>query len=184
MITSREQPKHSVAVFAGGCFWCTEAIFRMLKGVISVVPGYCGGDKKDATYDKVSAGQSGHAEAVKIEYDSQVISYQSLLTVFFATHDPTTLNRQGADIGTQYRSAIFYENDNDKNEALSFIDNINNSHMKGKKIVTEVVPLETFYEAENYHRDYYERNKSAPYCELVINPKLEKVQKDFANLLK
>lgn len=175
--------KNETAIFGGGCFWCTEAVFKMLKGVNSVLPGYSGGKTKYPTYAEVSMGDTGHAECIKIEYDSNLITYRDLLTVFFGSHDPTTLNKQGADVGTQYRSVIFYTTDEQKKTADEFIKEINDSNKSGKKIVTEVVPLVAFFDAENYHRDYYERNKDQPYCEVVINPKLEKVLKEFANLL-
>ena len=170
-------------ILGGGCFWCVEAVFKMLKGIISVSPGYAGGVKENPTYDEVSSGTTGHAEVAKIEYDPDIIFYNDLLTVFFASHDPTTLNRQGNDIGPQYRSIIFYSDDGQKNEAEEFIKNLNNSSKEGAPVVTEVRPLEKFYEAENYHKNYYENHKEAPYCQIVINPKLEKVKKEFAALL-
>lgn len=176
--------KNEVAVFGGGCFWCTEAVFKMLKGVSSVLPGYSGGTTKNPTYEEVSGGNTGYAECTKVEFNPEEISYRDLLTVFFGSHDPTTLNQQGNDFGTQYRSVIFYTTPEQKETAESFIKEINASNKDGKPVVTEVVPLTEFYVAENYHKDYYERNKDAPYCELVINPKLEKVVKNFANLLK
>jgi len=172
------------AVFGGGCFWCTEAIFNELKGVISVLPGYAGGSAKNPTYAQICTGETGHAEVIKIEFDPTVIKYQDLLTVFFATHDPSTLNRQGNDIGTQYRSIILYTNKEQKSQAEAFIKGLNNSNPQGKPIVTEIEPLTQFYGAEDYHKRYYENNKSQPYCELIINPKLEKVQKQFEQLLK
>ena len=171
-----------IIVFGGGCFWCTEAIFKMLKGVISVLPGYAGGTVENPTYEQVCGGNTGHAESVQIEYDSSV-SLLSLLTVFFGSHDPTTRNQQGADIGTQYRSVIFYTNPEQKVEIEKFIQEINNSNSLGKSIVTEVEPLKKFWVAENYHQDYFAQNKENPYCEIVINPKLEKVQKEFADLI-
>lgn len=171
-------------VFGGGCFWCTEAVFKKLKGVISVVSGYAGGTVDNPTYEQVSAGNTGHAEVVQIEYNPQEIELKKLLVVFFATHDPTTLNRQGADVGTQYRSAIFFTNSTQKEIVDSFIDEINNSANGGNKVVTEVKPLNSFYKAENYHQNYFENNPGNPYCAVVINPKLEKVQKQFADLLK
>ena len=174
--------KTETIVFAGGCFWCTEAVFKMLKGIVSALPGYAGGAAEDATYAKVSTGKTAHAEAAQIEYDPSQISFHDLLTVFFATHDPTTINRQGADIGPQYRSVIFYTTPEQKAESEKFIANLN-SKSEGARIVTEVKPLDKFYEAENYHKDYYATHKGAPYCEIVINPKLEKVQKNFAELL-
>ncbi|MBU6501044.1 MAG: peptide-methionine (S)-S-oxide reductase MsrA [Patescibacteria group bacterium] len=169
------------AVFAGGCFWCTEAVFEELKGVVSVMPGYTGGTTKNPTYEQVCTGRTGHAEAIKIEYNPEKISYSDLLTVFFATHDPTTLNRQGADTGTQYRSAIFYATDEQKKSAEAFIKELNKS---GPKVVTEIVPLGDFYDAEDYHRQYYKNNTSAPYCQIVINPKMDKLKEKFHELLK
>lgn len=173
-----------LAVFGGGCFWCTEAVFKMLKGVSGVLPGYAGGLTKNPTYDEVSSGTTGHAECIQIEFNPEEIRYEDLLTVFFGSHDPTTVNRQGNDIGTQYRSVIFYTTPKQEEIARNFIKDLNDSSKEGKPIVTELQSLEEFYVAENYHKDYYERNKEAPYCEIVINPKLEKVVKNFGNLLK
>lgn len=175
--------KKEIAVFGGGCFWCTEAVFKMLKGVSSVLPGYTGGMTKNPTYEQISGGNTGHAEVIRIEYDPEIVSYEKLLTVFFGSHDPTTRNRQGNDVGTQYRSAIFTSTTDQKVTAEKFIQDINASNSMGNPIVTEVVPLGEFYEAENYHQDYFARNPGNPYCELVINPKLEKVLKNFADLL-
>ena len=172
-----------VAVLGGGCFWCTEAVFEMLKGVKSVTSGYAGGTGTP-TYESVSTGKTGHAEVIKIEYDPTIISFEDLLTVFFATHDPTTLNRQGNDIGTQYRSTILYSEEEQKEVAEKFIDGINHSTTLGRPVTTEIKPLGEFYSAEEYHLNYYQNNKEAPYCQLVINPKLEKVQQKFAELLK
>lgn len=165
------------AVFGGGCFWCTEVVFKMLRGVSKVLPGYAGGTKEDATYDKVSSGKTGHAEATLVEYDPKQIAYKDLLTVFFASHDPTTVNRQGSDVGPQYRSVIFYTTEEQKNEAKAFAKEIDGA-------VTEVAPLIEFFEAENYHRDYFAAHPDQAYCQIIINPKLEKIQKEFANLLK
>lgn len=173
-----------VAIFGGGCFWCTEAIFKMLKGVVSVIPGYAGGTKTNPTYAEVSSGGTGHAEVTRVEYDPSQISFRTLLTVFFATHDPTTLNRQGNDVGTQYRSIILYTTSMQEEEAEKFIHEIDASTKEGNPVVTEVKPLAEFYEAENYHRDYFARHPNKTYCELVISPKVEKVQKEFAELLK
>jgi peptide-methionine (S)-S-oxide reductase len=173
--------KTQVAVFGGGCFWCTEAVFEGLKGVVSVKPGYAGGTMKNPTYENVKTGKTGHAEVIKIEYDPESISYNDLLAVFFATHDPTTLNRQGADVGTQYRSAVFYTTEEQKKEAEMFIKKLNESE---PKVVTEVRLLDAFHEAEEYHRKYYLNNTSAPYCQVVINPKMEKLKKRFHGLLK
>jgi len=170
-------------VFGGGCFWCTEAVFKMIKGVSSVLPGYSGGKNPNPTYEQICSGNTGHAEVVKIEYNPKLVKFRDLLTIFFGSHDSTTLNRQGNDIGTQYRSVIFYTTEKQKKESEDFIKEINSSNKIGRPIVTEVKPLDKFYEAENYHKDYFKRNQSNPYCEIVINPKLEKVQKMYANLL-
>lgn len=175
--------KNEIAVFGGGCFWCTEAVFKMLKGVKSVTSGYAGGTKKNPTYEEVLSGATGHVEVIKIEYVPSLVTFKTLLTVFFGSHDPTTLNRQGADVGTQYRSAIFYTTENQKNDAEKFIKNINETSKEGRPIVTEVVPLANFYPAEGHHQNYYENNQNAGYCQIVINPKLEKVKKKFAKLL-
>jgi peptide-methionine (S)-S-oxide reductase len=176
-------PALSTAVFANGCFWCTEAVFQSLKGVKSVTPGYTGGKLADPTYEQVCEMDTGHAEAIRIEYDSAAISYDDLLAVFFNTHDPTTLNRQGNDVGTQYRSAIFYADSEQERKASALISELNASKAYDKPVVTEVASLGEFYPAEDYHRNYYENNKTQPYCQLVIAPKLEKLQKRFAKLL-
>lgn len=170
-----------VAVFGGGCFWCTEAVFESLRGVTEVLPGYSGGEKPNPTYEEVCGGDTGHAEVTRVEYDPDEIDYNDLLTVFFAAHDPTTLNRQGNDIGTQYRSVIFYANENQKEKAVEFVNNLK---ADGVKAVTEIEPLKEFYVAEDYHKKYYESHKDQPYCQVVINPKLEKIQKQFSQLLK
>ena len=156
----------------------------MLNGVKSVISGYSGGETKDPTYEQVSVGNTGYAESLKIEYDPNIISYDDLLAVFFNTHDPTTLNRQGNDVGTQYRSAIFYADDEQKTKAESLIRELNDSHAYDKPVVTEVTPLAEFRQAEHYHHDYYKNNPTQPYCQLIIAPKLEKMQKRFAKLLK
>jgi peptide-methionine (S)-S-oxide reductase len=170
-------------VIGGGCFWCTEAVFKMLKGVLSVDPGYAGGSKREPTYEEVSTGTTGHAEVVEIVYDPEIISFKNILTVFFATHDPTTLDRQGNDVGKQYRSVILYTTDKQKNEIEDFIKDLNASSKEGKEIVTEVKPLEKFYSSEKYHKDYYANHKGDSYCQVIINPKLEKVKEKFAELL-
>ena len=175
---------HEVAVFGGGCFWCTEAVFDELNGAISVMPGYAGGSLKNPTYDDVCGGRTGHAEAIRIEFDPSAISYRDLLTVFFATHDPTTLNRQGNDMGTQYRSIVLYASEEQKKHAEGLIQELNDSSVFGKPVVTEVKPLGEFYEAEDYHRKYYANNSYQPYCQLIISPKLQKLHKQFADLLK
>ena len=171
-------------VFGGGCFWCTEAVFKMLKGVISVLPGYAGGEKDNPSYYEVAGGSTGYAEVVEIVYDSSIVHFRDLLTVFFASHDGTSLNKQGNDTGTQYRSVVFYTIEKQKIEIEKFIEEINNSNFGGDKIVTEVSPLVKFYKAEDYHLDFYEKNKNNSYCQIIINPKLEKVQEHFAKLLK
>ena len=181
--------KNEVAIFGGGCFWCTEAVYKILRGIESVVPGYAGGPSTGSgykpTYEEVSTGTTGHAEVIKIEYDPEQISYRDLLTIFFATHDPTQLNRQGNDVGTQYRSIILHANNQQKEAAEKFIEELELASTDGGHIVTEVKPLTQFYEAEDYHHDYYAKNKSKnPYCQIVINPKLKKVQEKFAEMLK
>jgi peptide-methionine (S)-S-oxide reductase len=170
------------AVFANGCFWCTEAIYKRLKGIISVKPGYSGGHKDNPTYHEVSSGMTGHAEAIQIEYDPSIIDYEKIITIFFHTHDPTTLNRQGADTGTQYRSAIFYMNDTQKEIA----DRVKKqeAHAFKDPIVTEIVPFKKFYEAEDYHHDYYDSNRMQPYCTFVIDPKVQKLLKEYRDEVK
>ncbi|MEK7124491.1 MAG: peptide-methionine (S)-S-oxide reductase MsrA [Patescibacteria group bacterium] len=177
-------PKIETIVFGGGCFWCTEAVFKMLKGIIAVEPGYAGGNKKNPTYEEVSSESTGHAETIKVEYNPDIISFKDLLAVFFATHNSTTKNRQGDDVGEQYRSIILYTNEEQKEESEKFIKELNNSSPDGPSIVTEVKKLDVFYPAENYHKNYYQRNEQQPYCQIVINPKLKKVQERFAQLLK
>lgn len=172
-----------VAIFGGGCFWCTEAVFKMLKGVISVEPGYIGGQTVDPTYEEVCTGSTGHAEAIRIEYDPELIAYRDLMTVFFGSHDATQLNRQGNDVGTQYRSSIFPTTPEQERQAHDFIEMLNMSSEGGEPIVTTVEPDQQFYPAEGYHKDYYARNSGAGYCQVVIAPKLEKVQKEYAELL-
>jgi len=172
------------AVFAGGCFWCTEAIYKRLRGVVSVTPGYAGGETENPTYEEVSSGTTGHAEAIQIEYDSNVIAYEKLLAIFFHTHDPTTLNQQGADVGTQYRSAIFYADANEQEIAERVVQEITDEKIYPDKIVTEIIPFTKFYPAEDYHRDYYDRNQSQGYCSIVIGPKIAKLLKEYTNDMK
>jgi len=172
------------AVLANGCFWCSEAVFSGLKGVKGVVPGYTGGTIGTPSYEEVSSGNTGHAEAIKIDFDPTEISYSDLLTVFFYTHDPTTPGRQGNDIGTQYRSAIFYATPTQRQEAQKFIQDLDEHKAYEKPIVTELQLLKEFYAAEDYHKNYYSTHSDAPYCELVIAPKIEKLQKRFSQLLK
>ena len=176
--------KQDTASFASGCFWCTEAIFQELKGVISVESGYTGGHVKNPSYREVTNETTGHAEAVRIVYDKDVISYHELLEVFFMTHDPTTLNRQGADVGTQYRSAIFYYNYEQKQAAEKIILDLDKAGIWEDPIVTEVNPATAFYLAEDYHQDYFNNNRTAAYCNFVIVPKLEKFRKVFKDKLK
>jgi peptide-methionine (S)-S-oxide reductase len=164
---------------AGGCFWCTEAVFKSIKGVSEVVPGYIGGDLPNPTYEQICSGETGHAEAVKVVYDESILPLSDLLEIFFATHDPTTLNRQGNDVGTQYRSAIFFTNKEQENASHEAIKEAQKSF--SQHIVTDVVPASEFYQAEEYHRDYYFAHSNQPYCMIVISPKLEKLQKDFAD---
>ncbi|HWO07032.1 MAG TPA: peptide-methionine (S)-S-oxide reductase MsrA [Candidatus Paceibacterota bacterium] len=171
------------AVFGGGCFWCTEAVFQMLKGVSKVEPGYAGGKMESPSYERVSEGNTGHAEVIRVTYDPSVITYEDLLTVFFGSHDPTTLNRQGNDIGEQYRSIILYASDEEKAAAEKMVADVQQSLTDGTRVVTQVIPLEMFYPAEDYHKNYYKTNTSAPYCQLIIEPKLEKVRKRFAELV-
>jgi peptide-methionine (S)-S-oxide reductase len=173
-----------MAVFGGGCFWCTEAVFKMLTGVESVTSGYSGGHTENPTYQEVSSGTTGHAEAVEIVFDPSKVSYNDLLTIFFSTHDATQLNRQGNDIGTQYRSVVFYTTDEQKQQAESFISELEASSKEGDPIVTEVVPFTKFYPAEDYHQNYYAQNQNQGYCQVIIAPKLQKVQEKFAELLK
>ena len=172
-----------VAIFGGGCFWCTEAVFKMLKGVSRVEPGYAGGTSPNPTYEQVSSGTSGHAEVIRIEYDPAVVPYRTLLTVFFGSHDATQLNRQGNDIGTEYRSAVFPTTPEQKAEAETFIRELEESATEGDPIVTTIQEGATFYPAEDYHKDYYAKNPGQGYCQVVIAPKLQKVQKEYAELL-
>ncbi len=173
-----------VATFAGGCFWCTEAIFKRLKGVISVTSGYSGGKRDNPSYEQVSTGATGHAEAIQIEFDPSIIPYTKLLEIFWHTHNPTTLNQQGADIGTQYRSVIFYHSDEQKKLAEQSKEELKKSEMYEDPIVTEIAPFTAFYKAEDYHKDYYEKNATAPYCTFVIDPKIQKLLKEFSNDVK
>ena len=176
--------KKEIAVFGGGCFWCTEAVFKMLRGVSAVGPGYAGGIVPNPTYEQVSNGNTGHAEVIHIEFNPSEVSYETLLTIFFASHDATTLNRQGNDVGTQYRSIVLYTTPEQKTKAEKFIADLEASSKEGDHIVTTVEPLKEFYEAEDYHKNYYTRNKNQGYCEVIIAPKLQKVQEKYTELLK
>ena len=172
------------ATFGSGCFWCTEAVFERLKGIHSVVSGYAGGSVENPTYEEVCNGKTGHAEVTQITYDPDVITFDELLEVFWKTHDPTTLNRQGNDVGTQYRSVIFYHDDEQKQLGEKYKEELGKSGARDKPIVTEISPLTNFFEAEDYHQDYYENNPSQGYCAFVIAPKLEKFEKVFKDKLK
>jgi len=173
-----------IAVFAGGCFWCTEAIFNELKGVQQVVSGYTGGKVVNPTYEQVCSGKTGHAECTQIFYDPKQISFAELLEVFWMTHDPTTLNQQGADVGTQYRSAIFYTDEDQRQEALAYKAKLEKEKIWNDPIVTEITRFEKFYPAEKYHQEYYASNPNQGYCRIVITPKFEKFKKIFADKLK
>ncbi|HUH17727.1 peptide-methionine (S)-S-oxide reductase MsrA [Albibacterium sp.] len=167
------------ATLAGGCFWCTEAVFQRLKGINTLLPGYMGGHTENPTYEEVCTGKTNHAEVIQIDYNEDELSFRDLLGVFFKTHDPTTLNRQGNDIGTQYRSEIFYHNDLQKEEAERFIAGLTAEGVFDKPIVTKISPAETFYEAEDYHTNYFLRNPNQPYCVAVVKPKVDKFIQAF-----
>ena len=172
------------AYFAGGCFWCTEAIYLRINGVISVVPGYCGGSTTKPTYEEVCTGNTGHAETIKIEYDSEIIDYYALVDIFFNMHDPTTLNQQGNDIGTHYRSVIFYVNDQEKQIILDYIDDFQKAIKFKDKVFTEVKKLDIFHEAEDYHKNYYTMNKNSSYCSFTITPKVTKFMDRYKEMLR
>lgn len=182
--TSPRLSRDRRAIFGGGCFWCTEAVFQMLKGVSKVESGYAGGAMENPSYDKVSTGKTGHAEVIRVTYDPSIISYEDLLTVFFGSHDPTTPNRQGADVGEQYRSVIFYNSEEEKGVAEKLIRDVDESLKDGTRVVTQLVPFDTFYPAESYRQNYFNENQSEAYCQLIIEPKIEKVRKRFAELVK
>lgn len=175
---------HQVATIAGGCFWCIEAVFREVEGVQKAVPGYTGGTSDDPTYEDVCSGHTGHTEVVQVTFDPNVISYREILEIFFSIHDPTAINRQGADVGTQYRSAIFYYDEGQKAVAEALIEELDESHVWDKPILTEVVLLGGFYPAEDYHRGYFSRNPEQAYCRAVISPKLVKLRERWAHRLK
>jgi peptide-methionine (S)-S-oxide reductase len=177
-------PALETATLAGGCFWCTEAIFNRLRGVTSVVSGYAASKVANPSYEAVCSGKTGAAEAIQITFDPSVISYDKLLEIFWHLHDPTTLNRQGNDIGTQYRSAIFYHDDEQKQTALASKESLEQSKTYKKPVVTEITQFTNFYPAESYHEDYYDRNRSQPYCAFVIDPKVQKLLKEYRNDLK
>lgn len=176
--------KLEIATFGAGCFWCVEAVFQRLEGVEKVASGYSGGTVKNPSYKEVCTGRTGHAEVIQVHYDPDIISFEELLEVFWQTHDPTTLNRQGNDVGTQYRSAIFYHNENQKKLAETYKKKLNEQKVFPNPIVTEITPFEAFYVAEDYHQNYFNENGSQPYCSLVIAPKVEKFEKVFKDKLK
>ena len=179
-----ESSELKTATFGAGCFWCTEAVFLSVNGVTKVVSGYSGGKVKNPTYKEVCSGLTGHAEATQITYDAKKVSFEELLEVFWNTHDPTTLNRQGADEGTQYRSAVFYNDDEQRKIAEQYKKQLEASHVYKNPVVTEISPLVNFFPAEDYHQNYYSLNESQPYCQYVIRPKVEKFKKQFAARLK
>lgn len=179
-----ETSKIDTAIFGAGCFWCVEAVFQELKGVISVSSGYMGGKVKNPTYKEVCSGLTGHAEVCRIIYDPNIIEYKDLLEAFWQSHDPTTLNRQGADTGTQYRSVVFYLNEEQMKAAAFYKQKLNDENAFGKPVVTEISASSDFYVAEDYHQNYYNENGDAPYCQFVIAPKIEKFRKAFANKIK
>ena len=183
-INTTKKASIEITTFAGGCFWCTEAVFLSLDGVQIVESGYIGGKTLNPTYKEICTGQTGHAEAVQITFDADKISFSDLLNIFFATHDPTTLNRQGNDFGTQYRSEVFYHNENQKLITEDYINLLNTSKTYSKSIVTKISLATHFYVAENYHQNYYNQNKSLGYCSYVITPKIEKLQQQFLSNLK
>ncbi|HBK89794.1 MAG: peptide-methionine (S)-S-oxide reductase MsrA [Cyclobacteriaceae bacterium] len=183
MTNSSSPPPPEIATFGNGCFWCTEAIFQQVKGVLSVQSGYSGGKVKKPTYREVCSGLTGHAEVIQITFDPAMVSYASLLEVFWNTHDPTTLNRQGADVGTQYRSAIFYHSEEQRATAESYKGQLEASRQFNRPIVTEITAFTTFYPAEDYHQNYFNQNGEQGYCQVVIRPKVEKFKKQFAGSL-
>lgn len=176
--------KLETATFGAGCFWCVEAVFLQLEGVHKVISGYTGGTTENPDYRSICTGTTGHAEVVQIEFDTDIISFKDLLDVFWHTHDPTTLNRQGNDTGTQYRSAIFYHSDSQRNIAEESKTETDKSKLWNDPIVTEITPIDVFYPAEDYHQNYFELNPAQPYCQFVIHPKMKKLTKDFKDKLK
>ena len=182
--SARAPAGKEIATLAGGCFWCLEAVFDEVKGVESVESGYMGGTMANPSYEQVCSGKTGHAEVVQITFDPALVSFKEILEVFFVIHDPTTLNRQGSDAGTQYRSVIFYHSPEQKYQVEQVIKNLNGTHIWNSPIVTEVVPAQTFYRAEGYHQDYFLRNPDQPYCMAVVAPKVAKLRKHFLGKLK
>ena len=184
LLSQTQEKQLEVATLASGCFWCTEAVFSIVKGVEKVEPGYTGGSKPNPTYEEVSTGATGHAEAVQVTFDPNVISFKEILEIFFGTHDPTTMNRQGPDVGTQYRSVIFYHDEVQKAAAEAMIQELSEEGIWDKLIVTRVEPFKAFYKAEDYHKDYYKRHPESAYCQQVITPKIVKLQQRVFNKLK
>ncbi|WP_286965819.1 peptide-methionine (S)-S-oxide reductase MsrA [Flavobacterium sp. UBA4854] len=183
-ISQNKKANLETITLGGGCYWCVEAVYENLDGVKSVVSGFSGGNVANPTYEEVCTGETGHAEVVQITYDKTVTDINEIFKVFFTVHDPTTLNRQGADVGTQYRSVIFYRNDEQKKAAQSIIADLNKAKVYNSPIVTKVEPFKVFYKAEDYHQNYYANNKNQPYCKMVIQPKIEKFEKVFKDKLK
>ena len=175
--------EHETATFGGGCFWCVEAVFEEVEGVESVTSGYAGGHVEDPSYEAVCSGRTGHAEVVQVAFDPDVVSYRDLLEVFFAVHDPTTEDREGPDVGSQYRSAVYYHDEAQREAVEAYVSELEAGDVYDDPIVTEIAPLDTFYAAEEYHQDYYEKNPDQPYCAMQIPPKLEKVRAKFADRL-
>lgn len=171
------------ATLGGGCFWCIEAVFSEVRGINTAISGYSGGTVKNPTYREVTSGRTGHAEVIQLQFDPEVITYRDILTIFFHLHDPTTLNRQGADVGTQYRSVIFYHNDEQEKVAREVFEEIDRSDLWDNHLITEISPLDEFYKAEDYHQDYYANNPNQPYCTFVISPKMSKLRKLFKDKL-
>ena len=173
-----------LATLAGGCFWCTEAIFNKIQGIKSILPGYTGGRIKNPSYEQVCSGNTGHAEAVQIQFDPKIISFEKILDIFWNTHDPTTLNRQGNDVGTQYRSAIFYHNNRQKEIAEKSKNVLNEKQVYRNPVVTEITSFNDFFAAEEYHKNYYEKNSNEPYCSFVISPKIRKLSQKYGDEIK
>ncbi len=184
LLSKSSEKKLETATLASGCFWCTEAVFKIVNGVEQIDPGYTGGTMENPSYEEVSSGRTGHVEAIQLTFDPSVISYREILEIFFATHDPTTLNRQGPDVGTQYNSVIFYHNEAQKVAALNLIDELTKEQIWDKPIATRVVPTKTFYKAETYHKDYYAKHPESAYCQQIITPKIVKLQQKYYNKLK
>jgi methionine-S-sulfoxide reductase len=184
LVSDNSRKSTELVTLGGGCFWCTEAVFNSIKGVRKVEPGYSGGKREDANYSKVLTGKTGHVEVVQLTIDTNVITFREILEIFFATHDPTTLNRQGADIGPQYRSVVFYHTDEQKRRTTEAIKKLESEDIWDNPIVTTIEPYSAFFPAEDYHIKYYERNRKQPYCKLVIDPKIIKLQERFSHKLK